>query len=140
MIRLHGTCVARRGAGVLLLGPPGCGKSDLALRLLGREFELVADDQVLLEGLQARAPQPLAGLLEVRGLGIIRRSYALSATLHLAVLLAQGERIPLPERHEETGLSLVRIPPDAPSAVDRVALALECALGNVTQVAGAFAQ
>jgi len=43
---VHGSCVAWAQGGILLLGPPGGGKSDLALRLLGRGAVLVADDQV----------------------------------------------------------------------------------------------
>ena len=67
-MQIHGSCAARDGAAVLLLGPSGSGKSDLALRLLDRGFLLVADDQVLIEDGVARAPPPLAGLLELRGL------------------------------------------------------------------------
>ena len=43
---LHASCAALRGDGVLILGPPGAGKSELVLRLLGRGWDLVADDQV----------------------------------------------------------------------------------------------
>lgn len=139
MIHLHATCVARCGAGVLLLGPPGAGKSDLGLRLIARNFELVADDQVLIEGVTARAPPSLAGLLEVRGLGVVRLAYAESAMLHLAVLLAESERLPVPEHHDVLGLPLIRVVPHVASAPERVALALDCALGRVQQVAGAFA-
>ena len=57
----------------LLRGPSGCGKSDLALRLIDRGARLVADDRVVLTvedgAVVAAAPPPLAGLLEVRGLG-----------------------------------------------------------------------
>jgi HPr kinase/phosphorylase len=139
VIRLHGTCVARDGAGVLLLGPPGAGKSDLALRLLSRGFDLVADDQVSIEGGAASAPAPLAGLLEVRGLGILRLPYATRARLALAVALGPSERLPEVGRHPELGLPLVYVEPAAASAPERVALALDCALGRVRQIAGAFA-
>ena len=46
---LHGSCAALGGDAVLFLGPPGAGKSDLVLRLMGRGWMLVADDQVELE-------------------------------------------------------------------------------------------
>ncbi len=74
-IRLHASCASRAGAGVLLLGAPGAGKSELVLRLLARGFVLVADDQVVIEAGAARPPPALAGLLEVRGLGIVRVAY-----------------------------------------------------------------
>ena len=43
---LHASCAARAGDAVLILGPSGAGKSDLVLRLMGRGWDLVADDQV----------------------------------------------------------------------------------------------
>jgi hypothetical protein len=74
---LHGSCAALGGDAVLFLGPPGAGKSDLVLRLMGRGWMLVADDQVELEpvepdSLMATPPTALRGLLEVRGLGLVR--------------------------------------------------------------------
>src|SRR4051812_30268500 len=63
-MKIHGSCAARDGAGVLFLGPPGSGKSDLLLRLLDRGFVLVADDRVEIDGGVARAPETLSGLLE----------------------------------------------------------------------------
>ena len=73
---LHAVCVAVRGYGVLITGPSGTGKSELALGLLDRGHRLVADDAVRLRhgpggGLLAQCPTRLQGLLEVRGLGII---------------------------------------------------------------------
>lgn len=137
--RVHGTCVARDGAGVLLLGPPGAGKSDLALRLLARGFDLVADDQVVIENGGASAPAALAGLLEVRGLGIVRLPHAADARLALAVELGEDDRLPRPRRHGPLDLPLVAVRADAASAPDRVCLALDCALGRVAQVAGFLA-
>src|ERR1700733_4175358 len=99
-VRIHGTCVARDGAGVLILGPSGAGKSDLALRLLGRGFDLVADDQVdIVNGLPP-APDALAGILEVRGVGIVRLPFSRDVKLKLVVDLAdRTERLPYPEHH-----------------------------------------
>jgi HPr kinase/phosphorylase len=138
--RFHGSCVAHDDAGVLLLGPSGAGKSDLALRLLAQGFELVADDQVDVDDGFAQAPIALAGLLEVRGLGIVRLPYLSKVRLHLVVeLTVPHDRLPAPERHAELDLPLVRLNALHGSAPDRVALALDCALGRVTQHAGAFA-
>jgi HPr kinase/phosphorylase len=138
--QVHGSCVSRDGDGVLLIGPSGSGKSDLALRLLGRGFALVADDRVDIEDGVATAPAALAGLLEVRGLGVVRLPYAATARLALvAELGVVAERLPAPCRHAGLGLPLIRLDAAAASAPERVTLALDCALGRVSQVAGAFA-
>jgi HPr kinase/phosphorylase len=114
------------------------------LRLRTHGFELVADDRVeVVDGI-ARPPPALAGLLEVRGLGIFRLPYAAETRLALVVDLApvlslRAPRLPMPERHAKLDLPLIRIDPAAASAPERVALALEGALGRVSQVAGTFA-
>ena len=143
-MQIHGSCAAKAGAGVLLVGPPGSGKSDLVLRLRTRGFDLVADDRVEVDHGIARPPPALAGLLEVRGLGIFRLPYAAEARLALVVDLAAlsppgTPRLPMPERHAALDLPLVRIDAAAASAPERVALALDGALGRVSQIAGAFA-
>jgi HPr kinase/phosphorylase len=138
--QIHASCVARGEAGVLLLGPPGSGKSDLALRLLDHGFSLVADDRVDIEEGMARPPQGLAGLLEVRGLGIVSLPHAEATRLVLAVALAGDvPRLPAPAREERFGLPLISVDPASPGAPARVALALDCALGHVRMVSGAFA-
>jgi HPr kinase/phosphorylase len=139
-MQVHASCAARNGDAVLLLGPSGAGKSDMVLRLLDHGFVLVADDRVEIEDGRARPAAGLAGLLEVRGLGIVRLPHLASARLRLAVTLAPaGDRLPGPARHAPTGLPLVMVDPARPSAAHVVALALECALGRVAQVAGALA-
>jgi HPr kinase/phosphorylase len=123
-----------------MVGPPGSGKSDLALRLLSRGFELVADDQVdIMDGI-ASCPKELAGLLEARGVGIVRLPYRPQARLALIVELnVHAERLPYPMQHPDLRLPVVRIDATAPSAPDKIALALDCATGRISQVAGAFA-
>ena len=79
---LHAVCVAIHGHGVLITGPSGTGKSELALGLLDRGHRLVADDAVRLRhgpdgALLAQCPARLRGLLEVRGLGIIEMAAVL---------------------------------------------------------------
>jgi len=139
VMQIHASCAARDGHGVLILGPPGAGKSDLLLRLLGHGFALVADDRVCIEHGVASAPGPLAGLLEVRGLGIVRLPFVQRAELALAVELGAAPRMPAPALHPETALPLVAVDPALCSAPARVAMALDCALRRVGQVAGAFA-
>jgi HPr kinase/phosphorylase len=137
---MYGSCVSRNGDAILVTGSPGSGKSDLVLRLLSRGFELVADDQVIIEDGVASCPANLAGLLEVRGLGIVRLPHRAEARLVLVVELeGRADRMPMPNRHPELDLPVVRIDPAATSAPERVALALDCALGRISQVAGAFA-
>ena len=139
-VRIHGNCVARDGAGILILGPPGAGKSDLTLRLLSRGFSLVADDQVEVAHGLARAPAALAGLLEVRGFGIVHLPFLSETHLKLVITLTDtSDRLPLPERHKALDLPVVRLNAALASAPDRVALALDCALGHVRQHTGAFA-
>ena len=88
----------------------------------------------------ASAPIALAGLLEVRGLGILRLPYAGQARLALVVGLGGPvERLPVPATHPGLGVPLVRLDGRAASAPDVVMLALDCALGRISQVAGAFA-
>ena len=123
----------------MLLGRSGSGKSDLALRLVEQGFLLVADDRVEIADGVARAPASLAGLLEVRGLGILRMRYSRQARIALAVELDGAPmRMPVPRRHAELGVPMLTLDAAPVSAAYRVALALGCALGQVEQVAGAF--
>ena len=129
---LHATCVAVGEAGVLLRGPSGAGKSDLALRLIDGGARLVADDQAELraEGgrLLARAPEVLAGKLEVRGLGILDLDHRNEVSVCLLVDLTPGrdpERLPEPEREQVLGiwLPVMALDPCAPSASAKLRLA-----------------
>ena len=139
-LRMHGSCAARDGQAVLLIGPPGAGKSDLVLRLLGRGFDLVADDQVDIADGQVTAPAALAGLLEVRGLGILRLPHVPTAHLALVADLGQrAERLPEPAMHQGLKVPLIRLDAQSASAPDRIIMALDCALGRIAQVAGVFA-
>ncbi|WP_052401777.1 HPr kinase/phosphorylase [Muricoccus aerilatus] len=144
----HGACAARQGIGVLLLGPPGSGKSDLLLRLMGEGWTLVADDQVLLraEGkvLRARAPEALRGMIEVRGLGLIAGlESAPEVPLALAVDCvprAEVPRLPEPARFEALGQTLPRLALHAveSSAPRKLAFALEVLAGRLACRAGAL--
>ncbi len=130
-MQIHATAVARNGDGVLLLGPPGAGKSDLALRLLDRGFRLVGDDQVVIDGLTVRPVEALAGLIEVRGLGILKVAHVTSATLALALDLGHvAERLAEPACAEFAPIPLLAFDPRPASAALRATLALDCALGS----------
>ncbi|MGH6896323.1 MAG: HPr kinase/phosphorylase [Geminicoccaceae bacterium] len=131
--QLHASCVALSGRGVVLLGPSGSGKSDLALRLIDAGGRLVADDRLVVERqgerLLGRPPEALAGLIEVRGLGIMRVEHCWSAPLGLVVELDETAPWPrLPERmtHELLGVALpyLRLDPRAPSTCAKIKLAL----------------
>ncbi len=147
---MHGSCVVLDDEAVLVLGPSGAGKSDLVLRLIGRGWRLVADDQVELarvgDGLMASAPAPLRGMLEVRGLGLFRDLPMVSpARLALVVdLLPDGaalSRLPEPVVFETLGVSLPRVALRGleASVPDKVAFALAAVRGRARMVAGAFA-
>ncbi len=140
----HASCAARQnqpgGDALLLLGPSGAGKSDLLLQLIDKGFTLVADDQVLIEDGMASPPPALAGLLEVRGLGLFRLPFIAPARLRLVISLSRtvAERLPAPRRHPELDLPEITLDATAPSAAARAALALEAACGRITQQTGAF--
>ncbi|MBU6418476.1 MAG: aldolase [Proteobacteria bacterium] len=141
----HASCAARAnqpgGDALLLLGPSGTGKSDLLLRLIDKGFTLVADDQVLVEDGMASPPPALAGLLEVRGLGLFRLPYIAPARLRLVISLGGNppERLPTPRLHAELNLPEIKLDASHPSAAARAALALEAACGRITSHSGAFA-
>ena len=113
-LNIHASCVAINGRGILLLGKSGAGKSELALRLMDEGARLVADDRtdLFLRGkdLMARAPASIAGLLEVRSVGIIACPFAKSAKLALVVQLGKdGPRLPRP-RFYDTPLPAKPVP------------------------------
>lgn len=73
---IHATCVAVQGRALLIQGASGSGKSGLALQLLAMGAGLVADDRVALRdtgsAILAEAPATIRGLIEARGLGLLR--------------------------------------------------------------------
>ena len=85
---------------------------------------LVADDRVDIAGGIASAPARLQGMLEVRGLGLMRLPFLRRARLALLVQLGRAERLPHPATHPETGLRSVMLEPHCPAAPLRIRLAL----------------
>lgn len=130
---LHATSVAIDGRAVLLSGPSGSGKSDLALRLLDRGFQLVSDDRTIVrkEGgtLVASAPDTIRGKLEVRGIGIVDVPPAEDTAVALVVeLTGTMERLPDDSRERTIlgiAVPLVSIDATTASAPSKVAIALD---------------
>lgn len=143
MEQVHASCVSVDDLGVLIRGAPGSGKSDLAARLIDGGGRLVADDRVDLvcrDGtLVASAPTAIAGLLEVRGVGILRMAFRGEAEIGLAVDLVGPdavERVPEPAFCHYMGVAvpLLRVWPFEPSAAAKVRFAVAALKGAVSWV------
>lgn len=98
---VHGSSVMIEGRGVLIRGQSGAGKSDLALRLIDRGATLLADDYTQIEregdAIFGSAPETVAGLIEVRGLGLVPMPHGQSAQIALVIQLIDTP----PERHPD---------------------------------------
>jgi serine kinase of HPr protein (carbohydrate metabolism regulator) len=131
---INATCVAIDDKGVLLSGPPGAGKSDLALRLIDQGAKLIADDQTEIEGtkdgLIAAPPPSITGLFEIRHLGLVRMPYLSSVRIALYVELALlHEKLPrLPEAEKmfllDQAIPRLRLPAFAASTPAKIRAAL----------------
>ncbi|HXL66702.1 MAG TPA: HPr kinase/phosphatase C-terminal domain-containing protein [Xanthobacteraceae bacterium] len=120
---MHASCVLVGARALLIRGPSASGKSQLALELIhaadtgGLRFaRLVADDRVHLTAaggrLLARPAESLAGLIEVRGTGLLRLPYEPCAVIGLVVDLGEdSNRLPAPEQRQALidGISLPRL-------------------------------
>ena len=130
---LHSSTVALDGRAVLISGPSGSGKSDLALRMLDRGFTLVSDDRTILRRqggkLIASAPDTIKGKLEVRGVGIVEMETVANVPVALVVELTR-EIQRMPDDDQErlilgAGIPLINVDALTASAPSKVALALE---------------
>ena len=129
---LHASTVESEGRAVLITGPSGSGKSDLALRLIDRGFTLVSDDRTVVKRngdqlLAASAPN-IAGKLEIRGIGIVEVESISDIPVTLIVeLRSDPERMPDDSRQRlilGIPVPLISIDAMTASAASKVALAL----------------
>ena len=130
---IHASCVSLNRKGILLLGDSGSGKSDLALRLIELcNAKLVADDRVDIveqdNQVKAFCPKNIKGLLEVRGVGIVKYPHQEQTTVKLVVRLTDNLLERLPEKAFYTfgknKLPLLQINPFENSAPLKVLSAL----------------
>lgn len=109
---LHGSCVSYKDKGVLILGKPGAGKSELALSLMGFGAVLVSDDHVLLtrdgDLALAQSLPSTPDLIEVRKVGLLKAVRKASAVLSLIVDLdhAEQDRLPPSRKGDVAGVVL----------------------------------
>lgn len=134
MKNIHATAVILDGCGILIMGPSGAGKTDLAIRLIDAGGELVADDQVLLRQdagrLIAGVPDTIAGKMEIRGFGIADIGHRPEAQIDLVIDLKPRrdiERMPEPVERviEGVPVRIVELDGFEASAIAKVKLILK---------------
>ena len=144
MPRYRGTSISLGGCGILLRGDSETGKSDLALRLIDAGGELISDDYTDLAAedgrLVATAPASLHGLIEVRGLGIVRLPAGPAAPLVAVIDLVANEdrveRMPPPRTETILGLAMpiFQVAALEASAVAKVRLIVRLVTGAIMLV------
>lgn len=133
---VHATAISFDGYGILLTGPSGIGKSDLAIRLIDRGSKLIGDDQVdlnMASNLILLNPKPnIAGKIEVRELGIFELDFAVNVPLKLIVeLVEKAERFPMDRQTKSimgVQIPAVKITSGKPSAPIKVEMAVQKSL------------
>lgn len=107
--RVHASAIAVEGRGALIIGASGSGKSSLALQLMATGADLISDDQTDLverDGrLWASAPEAISGLIEARGVGLLRAT-CVTAPIVVVINLDVPESGRLPQRHSHSMLGI----------------------------------
>ena len=138
--QVHATCIGLEGIGLLLRGPSGTGKSDLAFRMMEHNSKLIADDCVnlfLKNGvLMAQAPYSLRGLLEVRGVGIIEVPYENNICVFGVINLVDSNQVQRLPNHQMETLLGIEVPsyqlnPWEISAIAKVRLVRNLISGSI---------
>lgn len=144
-LRIDGVAVSIDGQAVLLRGPSGSGRSDLALRLIDEGAKLISDEQVelhrdgerLLIGVPEAMPEGLKGYIEARGLGLVQVPHV-DTPQQLAWIVdmadrAEIDRLPAAESAEYLGLKtpLLKLDPFSLSAAAKLRLAVRCGPGHI---------
>tara|TARA_B100001971_G_C17727271_1_gene304151 strand:+ start:13 stop:432 length:420 start_codon:yes stop_codon:yes gene_type:complete len=139
MTNIHATSVLiDDNHAVLIRGASGSGKSNLALKLIDNGAILISDDQTIIENSEgsiwAKTAPNIAGLLEVRGIGIVEVDHAPQGILVLIIDLQSpvAERIPDPafELIADTKIRRAVIDPNDPMALKKINIALKLALND----------
>ena len=113
--KFHSTSVVIEDCGIMIVGDSGCGKSDLALRLIDSGATLISDDITIckkrINGIFLYSPKETKGLLEVREIGIITVPFIENVKLSLLVELIdkEGERMPEKEKKILLGVKIPKI-------------------------------
>ena len=129
---IHTSSVAINDFAVLIAGPSGSGKSDLALRLIDEGAELIAKDKLI-----ASAPETIQGLFEVRHVGLLKLPFALLAEVRLYVELVplnkDIERLPDNDFIELEGFRIQRLhlPSFAASTPAKIRAALKYTMASI---------
>ena len=143
MTQIHATAISINAHAVLIRGPSGSGKSDLALRMIDRGAKLIADDRCDIEVRDGRvlvsAPEAIAGLLEVRGVGVVNIGAEQFSTLALIVDLASSDEVErMPEKNlcDEYGLAIpaIKLAPFETSTPAKILIALSVVLGEMERL------
>lgn len=133
MTLYHGTCVKFEGKGVLILGSSGTGKSDLALRLIDNGATLISDDYVdinVVNGILIATTAPnIEGLIEVRGVGLMKVNYIKSSPLDFVLELVEQQEIErLPSdiffKHDDIEIPCFKFNAFALSAIAKIKIIL----------------
>ena len=141
--QIHATAIEINGVAVLLLGAPGSGKSDLALRLIEEGAKLIADDRVDIIKIDgqvcANSPSSIRGLMEVRGVGVLNLGSTNNIPVGLLVQLVSGSEIErLPDLEFDKLLNqkikVIKIEPFSVSASAKIRYVLKLIKGELKSI------